>query len=442
MQDPQPQVTVTPQHSKSRLLHFVNAHVTDAIFLLFLVFLTEQLYSTISTYQAPMWDAAAYLANARAWMASTRLFEIYRPPLISWIIAAVWGVIGENWQNVKYLSAPFAVGSAAILYLILRSKKGAPFALGVATLTMMSPLVFFYSTQLYTETLSLFFLLATLYFTKSERPVFWILAGITGALTFASRYPIFLQAAVIVVIESYARRNWQIIARAVTGATPIVAAVAIAVYLKTGTFQTALAKDTNFTLLLSPYYLQNSIATWGWVFLLVPMAFILRETYVNRYNWVFVAWFVFSLLFWSANATNHDLRFTIQFTPAAYFIALLALERFVKISEPLHLFLSKELLFLGRVSLPPLGRTPMRQSQPEFPSRVASSGLSYRPTAYQGPGFQQPPFGLQPSNPRPTQTNWPTDICPGCGTSTQSDANFCDRCGTPLRREFSSDHLD
>jgi hypothetical protein len=350
MQVQEHEITVSDQSSKMGFMRFLSSHLVDAVFILFLVFLAEEFYSTISAYQAPMWDAAAYMANTRGWLTNAPLFEIYRPPLISWITAGVWAVIGEDWRNVKYLSAFLGIGSAPILYFTLRGEKGSLFALGTTVLTMMSPQLFFYSTQLYTETLSLFFLLATLYFTKSEKLAFWFLAGITGALTFASRYPIIFQAAVIVIIESYARRNWKILSMAIAGTIPIVSAVALLMYLKTGTFQTALAKDTSFTLLLSPYYVQHSIVTWGWVFLLVPIALILRSTYVNRYNWVFIAWFVFSILFWSANATNFDLRYTIQFTPAVNFLALMAVAAFAKNNEPFRAFLKREIPFTNRIS--------------------------------------------------------------------------------------------
>lgn len=322
--------------------------ITDVTFLLFLAVLCVLYYFTILTDQVPMWDPAVYLTNARDWLTGAPLSEIYRAPLISWIIAGVWAVVGEDWQNVKYLSALFGVGAVVILYLRLRRDKNAPFALGVAALTMMSPQVFFFSTQIYTETLSLFFLLATLYLIKSERPTFWFLAGIASALTFAARYPIILQAAVLVIVESYARRNWHILTRAVVGAVPVVAAVVSIVFLKTGTFQVASASNTNFSA-LSSYYVLNSISTWGWIFLLVPLALILRPTYNDRYNHVFIAWFVCSMVFWSANATL-SLRFTIQFTPAVIFLALLALETFVKNSEPLLAFLRKDLVFLPKKS--------------------------------------------------------------------------------------------
>lgn len=346
----QSQTEVETQSIRASLFRIANPRIADIAFLVVLVVLLVKYNSSISTYHVPISDGAAYLTNAGDWLRAEPLYQIYRPPLISWMIAGVWAITGENWVTVKYLSALFGFASAPVLYLALRRAKGAFFALGVVVLTVLNSEVFFYTSQLLTEGLSLFFLLATLYFVKSERPGYWFLAGVCIGLTFASRYPIALQAGTLALIESFARRNWRILTRAIATAVPAVAAVVIMVFLKTGTFQTALTKDTNFTFLLSPYYVQNSIVAWGWVFLLVPIALILRSTYVNRYNWVFIAWFVFSILFWSANASNFDLRFTIQFTPAVNFLALLAVAAFAKNNEPLRALLKREIPFTNRVS--------------------------------------------------------------------------------------------
>jgi 4-amino-4-deoxy-L-arabinose transferase-like glycosyltransferase len=327
-------------------LSIADPRIIDASFLAFLAVLAVKDFSSISTYQVPFSDGAAYLLNAKDWLTNLPLYQIYRPPMISWLVASVWTITGENWQNVKYLSALFGICASSILYFTLRRDKGAAFALGVATLTALNPQVFFYGSQLLTESLSLFFVLSTLYLVKSDRPRCWLLAGVCIGLTFASRYPIILQAGVLAVVESYARRNWRILTRAMAGAVPVLAAVVLIVFLRTGTFQTALPKDTILTIFLSPYYLQNSVTTWGWIFLLVPFAFVLRGTYADRHNYAFIAWFVLSIIFWSANATNEQLRFTIQFTPAVNFLALLPVESLVKKTQPILGFLSRELVFL------------------------------------------------------------------------------------------------
>lgn len=331
-------------------MSIVNPRIVDIAFLMLLGVLAVKDYSSVSTYQVPFSDGAAYLLNARDWLMNLPLYQIYRPPLISWLTASVWAISGENWHNVKYLSAFFGICSASVLYLTLRRDKGAAFALGVAALTAINPQVFFYGSQLLTESLSLFFVLATLYFVKSDSPRCWLLAGACIGLTFASRYPIVLQAGALAVVESYARKNWRMLIRAIAGAVPVVAAVILMVFLKTGTFQTALPKDSGLTIFLSPYFLQNSVLTWGWIFSLVPFALVMRGTYADRYNYVFIAWLVLSMIFWSANANPamEQLRFTIQFTPAVNFLALLPVESFVKNTKPILEFLSKELIFIPK----------------------------------------------------------------------------------------------
>jgi len=116
--------------------------------------------------------------------------------------------------------------------------------------------------------------------------------------------------------------------------TPIIIGTILLVYLKVGYFVGAQPTDTHFTLLLSPYYLQNSINIWGLSFILVPVAFLFRRTYSDKYNYTFIAWFIVSLLFWSANSDPilRQPRYAVQFTAAVYFLVILAIENISKIN--------------------------------------------------------------------------------------------------------------
>ena len=312
------------------ILTLLYSHKIDIVFAVFLTILFLEYNFYISRMEVPGWDGSAYLTNARNWLDGTPLFEIYRPPLISWLIAGIWTLTGENWVAVKFLQAFFTIGAAIILYVILKRHKGDLFAFGVIALTMLNAQVFFYSSHIYTEGLSLFFVVATLYFLKSDRPNHWLLAGIMMGLTFASRYPIILQAIVIFIVESFMRKDLKLVSRTIMGAIPVIALVISMMFLKTGTFDMALDKDTKFGFMLSNFYLVSSINIWGFAFLLVPVAFIFRRTYTDKYNYTFIAWFIVSLLFWSANTTNTNFRFAIQFTPAVYYLAILAIENIVK----------------------------------------------------------------------------------------------------------------
>jgi 4-amino-4-deoxy-L-arabinose transferase-like glycosyltransferase len=280
----------------------------------------------ISQMAIPTWDGAVYLENARNWLKGEPLMGSYRPPLISWIIAGIWSILGEDWILAKYVQMMFTVGAGVLLYLTLRATKGSLFALGVTVLTMLNPQIFFWSTQIITEGFSLFFLTLTLYCLKSKKQYLWFIAGIAMGLTFASRYPIFLPAIVLFIAESIARRNIKLIRNTIVTLVPVIILVVAAVYVKAGEFDVAITRDTRLSPVLSPYYILNSIEIFGPVFLLVPVAFLFRRTYVDNYNYVFIAWFVTSFLFWSAIAENQQARFMGQLMPAAYYLAILAIE--------------------------------------------------------------------------------------------------------------------
>jgi 4-amino-4-deoxy-L-arabinose transferase-like glycosyltransferase len=298
----------------------------DIVFVVFTGAILVYYSYYISQMAIPTWDGAVYLENARNWLKGEPLIGSYRPPLISWIIAGIWSIFGEDWIVAKYVQMMFTVGAGVLLYLTLRATKGSLFALGVTVLTMLNPQIFFWSTQIITEGFSLFFLTLTLYCLKSKKQYLWFIAGIAMGLTFASRYPIFLPAIVLFIAESIARRNIKLIRNTIVTLVPVIILVVAAVYVKAGEFDVAITRDTRLSPVLSPYYILNSIEIFGPVFLLVPVAFLFRRTYVDNYNYVFIAWFVTSFLFWSAIAENQQARFMGQLMPAAYYLAILAIE--------------------------------------------------------------------------------------------------------------------
>lgn len=302
----------------------------DIAFVSFVILLVLYYNYYISTIQAPVWDGTVYLANAKAWLERGPLVEIYRPPLISWIISGIWIVLGENWEIIKYVQAAFTVGAGIVLYITLREHKGSLFAFGVSSLTMVNAWVFFNSAQILTEGISLFFVTLTLYFLKTKKRPRPALAGISIALTFAARYPIVLQSFLILVVESIVQKNPKMFAKAIMTALPAIGVVTFIVFLKTGTFQAALPQDVNFGPSISPFYILNAIPIWGYAILLVPISLLFKRTYSDRYNYTFIIWFIVALLFWSTNSTNQQERFTIQFMPATYYLAILAIENILK----------------------------------------------------------------------------------------------------------------
>lgn len=312
-------------------------HAIDLLFIFFLVAYSIYLYVFVSITFAPANDAADYLSNARSWLENKPLLSVYRPPLISLFISAVWGLTGENWITIQYLEPLFTICAAIVLYLLLRKHKGSLFALGVSSLTLLNPAVFFWSTQIMTESLSLFFIVLSLYFIKSEKETHWYLAGVCIGLTFASKYSILVEVIIIFVVECIIRKDRKFLIRTTMTAFPIIIATILLVYLKAGTFMAAQgggSGDTHFTYLLSTFYLENSLSIWGFSFVLLPLAFVFRRTYRDKFNYTFVAWFIGSLLFWSANPEPllHDPRYIIQFTPAVYYLVILSIENITKLN--------------------------------------------------------------------------------------------------------------
>ena len=114
--------------------------------------------------------------------------------------------------------------------LLLRKYKGGLFAFGVTSLTMTQESIFLATGYIQPEGMALLFLVITIYLLKLRKEKYWFLAGISIALTFASRYPVFIQAVAIFLVETIIVRNAKLVYRAILGGVPILIAVVSVVY--------------------------------------------------------------------------------------------------------------------------------------------------------------------------------------------------------------------
>jgi 4-amino-4-deoxy-L-arabinose transferase-like glycosyltransferase len=295
----------------------------DILFIAFCIILVIIYSIYISNMQQPIHDGAVYLLNAKSWLEGTKLYEGFRPQLLSWIISGIWILTGENWLLVKYIQSAFTIASGIILYLVIKHHKGPEFAFGVSGLTMLNGTVFANSIQILTEGLALFFLVLSLYSFKRNH---WFLAGISIGLTFASRYTIVIQALAIFIMEGILVRKPIPIVKTLLATALVMGIVISAIYLKTNQFQTSLPGDSSLTFNLSTYYFVNSVDIWGLAVVLVPIALVSKRTYSDKFNYTFIFWFIVAIVFWSASPNNYQYRFTLQFTPAVYFLAILGAE--------------------------------------------------------------------------------------------------------------------
>jgi 4-amino-4-deoxy-L-arabinose transferase-like glycosyltransferase len=298
----------------------------DLIFGIFCTGMIAYYLLFIQKIEVPIWDGAIYLINAHEWLNNISLSQSYIPPLFSWIIDAIWIINGEDWMAIKYVQMAFTIAGVILLYIVLRKRKSALFALGVSVLTLTNAQLFFYTSQILTEGISLFFLILTLYFFEGTKKVHWILSGISIALTFAARYPILLQSIVIFLVESIIKRDPKSTLKGIMVISVVIVVVIGVVYLKTGTFQMRDEKGSSFGNSLSSFYIVNAIPIWGYAILLVPVAFLFKSTFKDKFNYIFMTWFIISLLSWSSNASNYQYRFMIQFMPAVYFLVMVAVE--------------------------------------------------------------------------------------------------------------------
>jgi 4-amino-4-deoxy-L-arabinose transferase-like glycosyltransferase len=329
--------------TKTKIQRIIRSpRLVDLVFGVFCLYMIIYSISFISTIYVPIWDGAVFLLNAHEWLSNIGLSEVYRPPLFSWIIDGIWMFTGEDWTAIKYVQIAFTIAAVVLLYLLLRRRKGALFAFGVASLTLTNAQLFFYTSQIRSEGISLFFLILTLYFLEGRSKVLWLWSGISIGLTFVARYPILLQSLIIFVVESILKKDLRSTTRATIVIISVILLVVAVVYAKTGTFQMALEKDSNFGTSLSPFYIVNSINIWDPAILLLPIAFLFKSTFKDKFNYVFIAWFILSLLSWSTNASNHQFRFMIQFMPAAYFLVILAIENLIKFDRNNLIFLKSK----------------------------------------------------------------------------------------------------
>src|ERR687896_2519003 len=192
---------------QSKFGRVVLSNKFNIAFIFLITVLAISYYFYISQLAFPIWDSALYLENAQNLLRNEPLEASYRPPLISWIIAGIWSISGEDWTIAKYIQPIFTLGAGVILYLTLKKHKGDFFAFGVTALTMLNPYVLIFSEHILTEGISLFFLVLSIYFVKSENRYSWIFAGIAMGLTFGSRYPVFIIAVVIFLTELITQQN-------------------------------------------------------------------------------------------------------------------------------------------------------------------------------------------------------------------------------------------
>lgn len=294
----------------------------DVIFVIMLLIFIALQVDYVSKLTSPGWDGGVYLENAKNWEEGAEIYQPYRPQLISMVAAPLFTVFTEVevFEIFKWSSLFFAVLSIVLLYIILKEDETGIFALGVCLLILFNKYFFYHTSQIYTENISLFFLVCVLYYSRKKNTAAYVMAGALMGLTFASRYPIVLQAGIIILISNILRKDTKGFFVSAGAAFVIGATYIATIIIKTGSFSVGHGADMKFHF-ISTFYLENVFEIFGPVFLLVIMGLF----FLKKRDFVYVGWALAAFIFWSLNATNHQIRFSIQWMPAVYYLGMVAI---------------------------------------------------------------------------------------------------------------------
>lgn len=194
-----------------------------ARFLLVIILLSLFMLSILAIASKNLlWDENVYLSNARSHIAKSNYTEDFRFPLLEYILALAW-TFGESLFTAKLIVILFSAFTVGFFYQALKEyarqnqlfdslAKIRLFALSFA----LSPLILFWGFRIYADVPMLFFIsLAFLLFMISERlnakksNILMLIAGISSALAFLSRFPaaLFVICLVFCLIYKRAYKN-------------------------------------------------------------------------------------------------------------------------------------------------------------------------------------------------------------------------------------------
>ncbi len=153
-----------------------------------------------------VWDENVYLGNARSHLTPSYFTEDFRSPLLEYIIAGAWLVTGESVFTARLTIILFSLGIIFVFYLI--SKRLFKNALVPTLLFAISSEFIFWGFRIYTDSVSLFFVLLAFYLFIREKRCLYVLSGFFAALSFLTRFPLALFA-LSVGVYCLIKRKWK-----------------------------------------------------------------------------------------------------------------------------------------------------------------------------------------------------------------------------------------
>ncbi len=172
-------------------MNFTTKHKlkTDYGILLLLIFSFSLLIFLHFKSPLLIWDENVYLSNARSHISASHFTEDFRYPAVECLIAFGWAFTGESVLSARLIMILISTGFVLISYLCFKQHLKR-LAIIATILLVLNPLFVLWGFRIYTEMLTLLFIMSAYYLLGKKDHNF--LAGALSALAFLSRFPAML----------------------------------------------------------------------------------------------------------------------------------------------------------------------------------------------------------------------------------------------------------
>jgi 4-amino-4-deoxy-L-arabinose transferase-like glycosyltransferase len=143
--------------------------------------------------QYQTWDGYTYLLNARTfdegWTYSS-YFEILRPPFYPFMISLLWRLVGENYDLALIISPVFTVGTAGLLYILIKERFDTKAALVASVGFLLLPEVFVDTDRTLVHGVGAFFIVLAFFalWRATRSPRYYAIVGAAIGLASLTRY--------------------------------------------------------------------------------------------------------------------------------------------------------------------------------------------------------------------------------------------------------------
>ena len=297
-----------------------------------------------SQIPVPVWDGAVYMILARDFLTGQPLYEFFRPLVLPAIIAFTWLFTGVNYEIPKFYPLLFTIGSAWILYSLVKPRKGTTLALLTTVCFLFAAPIMLWTDHLLPHSLSLFFVLLSVWFLSKGTLRGWLLGGLSSSVAILARYPTAVIVFGIFLVFLYQYRKLLLADFLALGVILPIAPVYLysppllvdvlernfAVWSQIASGEVVFAAPSPHLPIQYYAVAMPQIFTFLVPFLLLSL--ISRSTYKDSFTRIFAVWFIVAFVTFSV-VPNKETRFMFEWVPA---IALLSANGLQKAWNPIR----------------------------------------------------------------------------------------------------------